>query len=492
MYFAYHSILIHASPMTSYDYFLGWYEKLINFDLELRNSKPNYNSIFLVLLALSQLITSACDSFEIDSGLQNRTDHQIPVWAHRGYFKHYDENTMGAFRAAMNARSYGRSNIQGVELDVQLTRDAKLVVLHDTTLRRTAQAYNVELDSNILDKQISDLEWNEIKNVVVGRDGEKLSLLKDVLRTMNSEFPQISFLVELKSFKQVADGEGAEAAKKVVESVKEVFGDLPIQLKENVNFISFDENILNQLDGQLTNNSKFWIFEESQIAGLSRQDLEIKMNQAIRSGFDWIDLEMGDYLRQSPVIEIAHKYGLKVASWPNNGKRTDGRVYYDLALEKKLDGWTSDLWAGWVIADQQETRLQQTINFFELRGISPPSDLKAFFYAPVQTDFARGSDVVGDIEPTSELLKKAVSIDLERLANELPYVVVNLSDAGNLVPQLELLIGELAREKGLNVVVLRPKNGVENLNSIASISQNLNQKFDSSQMILKKFISNCF
>ena len=203
MYFAYHSILIHASPMTSYDYFLGWYEKLINFDLELRNSKPNYNSIFLVLLALSQLITSACDSFEIDSGLQNRTDHQIPVWAHRGYFKHYDENTMGAFRAAMNARSYGRSNIQGVELDVQLTRDAKLVVLHDTTLRRTAQAYNVELDSNILDKQISDLEWNEIKNVVVGRDGEKLSLLKDVLRTMNSEFPQISFLVELKSFKSI-------------------------------------------------------------------------------------------------------------------------------------------------------------------------------------------------------------------------------------------------------------------------------------------------
>lgn len=53
------------------------------------------------------------------------------VWCHRGYSGRYPENTMLAFRKA------AETGAEGIELDVQLTRDGEVVVLHDETLDRT-------------------------------------------------------------------------------------------------------------------------------------------------------------------------------------------------------------------------------------------------------------------------------------------------------------------------------------------------------------------
>lgn len=56
-----------------------------------------------------------------------------PPWfiAHRGYRAKYPENTLVAFQAALDA------GVQMIELDVVLSRDRKLVVIHDATLERT-------------------------------------------------------------------------------------------------------------------------------------------------------------------------------------------------------------------------------------------------------------------------------------------------------------------------------------------------------------------
>ena len=58
------------------------------------------------------------------------------VVAHRGYSGVYPENTMLAFRKAVEAGS------DEIELDVQLTKDGTLVVIHDekSTVRPTAPA----------------------------------------------------------------------------------------------------------------------------------------------------------------------------------------------------------------------------------------------------------------------------------------------------------------------------------------------------------------
>lgn len=56
----------------------------------------------------------------------------VKIWAHRGCCMRYPENTLVAFEAA--ARLKG---ITGIELDVQLTADGEIVVIHDEKLDRT-------------------------------------------------------------------------------------------------------------------------------------------------------------------------------------------------------------------------------------------------------------------------------------------------------------------------------------------------------------------
>lgn len=55
-----------------------------------------------------------------------------PIYAHRGWSGRAPENTMAAFKLALDA-----PYVAGLELDVQLTRDVVPVVIHDFTLDRT-------------------------------------------------------------------------------------------------------------------------------------------------------------------------------------------------------------------------------------------------------------------------------------------------------------------------------------------------------------------
>ena len=54
------------------------------------------------------------------------------VWAHRGASAYAPENTMASFEKAVTQRA------DGIELDIQLTRDDRIVVIHDETLERTS------------------------------------------------------------------------------------------------------------------------------------------------------------------------------------------------------------------------------------------------------------------------------------------------------------------------------------------------------------------
>ena len=56
----------------------------------------------------------------------------MDIFAHRGVSKHYPENTRVAFYAA------SKLPIAGIELDVHVTADGELVVIHDETIDRTS------------------------------------------------------------------------------------------------------------------------------------------------------------------------------------------------------------------------------------------------------------------------------------------------------------------------------------------------------------------
>ena len=62
------------------------------------------------------------------------------IFAHRGYSGNYPENTMLAFKKAIEC------GVDGIELDVQLTKDGEVVIIHDETIDRTTNGKGYVVD----------------------------------------------------------------------------------------------------------------------------------------------------------------------------------------------------------------------------------------------------------------------------------------------------------------------------------------------------------
>lgn len=58
----------------------------------------------------------------------------MKIWAHRGCSQRYPENTLLAFEKALKIKG-----LAGIELDIQLTKDRHMVVLHDERVDRTTE-----------------------------------------------------------------------------------------------------------------------------------------------------------------------------------------------------------------------------------------------------------------------------------------------------------------------------------------------------------------
>lgn len=102
-------------------------------------------------------------------------------FAHRGLHSgdfHVPENSMAAFRAAL-LRGLG------IELDVHLTKDGRIVVFHDDTLKRMCG----------LDKYIEDMTYTELISLPLLGSSERIPLLEDVLSLVDGKVP---LLIEVK------------------------------------------------------------------------------------------------------------------------------------------------------------------------------------------------------------------------------------------------------------------------------------------------------
>ena len=76
------------------------------------------------------------------------------IIGHRGYHAKYPENTLAAFEAAIEA------GVDMIELDVMLSRDRKLVVIHDAILDRTTNGKGPVADLTLAElKQLDAGSW---------------------------------------------------------------------------------------------------------------------------------------------------------------------------------------------------------------------------------------------------------------------------------------------------------------------------------------------
>jgi glycerophosphoryl diester phosphodiesterase len=99
------------------------------------------------------------------------------IIAHRGYRARYPENTLVAFQAALDA------GVQMIELDVALSRDRKLVVIHDATLERTTNGNGAVRDHTLAQlKRLDAGGWFHPRFA-----GEHLPELSEVLDLADGE-----------------------------------------------------------------------------------------------------------------------------------------------------------------------------------------------------------------------------------------------------------------------------------------------------------------
>lgn len=106
-------------------------------------------------------------------------------FAHRGLFvpSQAPENSLAAFRSALE-------NSFGMECDVHVTADDRVIVFHDDALDRLTHGTG----------NVSDKTWAELSSLKLQETSERIPLLEDLLTLVGQQKPALPLVIELKSF----------------------------------------------------------------------------------------------------------------------------------------------------------------------------------------------------------------------------------------------------------------------------------------------------
>lgn len=111
------------------------------------------------------------------------------IYAHRGFSGEYPENTMIAFQRAYEL------GVDGIELDVQMTKDGELVVIHDECIERTTDGIGY----------VKDFSFRQLRQLDAGSwfhprfAGERIPALAEVLDWLSDQKRSIILNIELKN-----------------------------------------------------------------------------------------------------------------------------------------------------------------------------------------------------------------------------------------------------------------------------------------------------
>lgn len=188
--------------------------------IENKLSRIIYNRryILIILLVISIIITFNINYFFNKETIYFGRDIQIA--AHRSNTVSTPENSLSAIRTALT------KEINFIEVDVQLTKDKRVVLYHDISLRRLAG----------LSESVSQLSYEDLSKVDIGAsysneyEGEKIPTLDNVLKEVKGK---MNLIVELKSY-----GAKEELVEKTVDIIEKN------NMVENVYIQSFDNRLL--------------------------------------------------------------------------------------------------------------------------------------------------------------------------------------------------------------------------------------------------------
>ena len=154
--------------------------------------------------------------------------------AHRGFSHQYPENSLSAFRAAIEC------GCRFLELDIQISKDKRAVVIHDTNTKRTGNS----------DVDVLENNWQVLKTENIGEPerfgdkfkNEKLFLLDNLVEILQ-ENPTVHVFVEIKE----------ESIDKLSTStVLDIIAACIKPIKNQCSIISFDSAVLFEAKEKLT------------------------------------------------------------------------------------------------------------------------------------------------------------------------------------------------------------------------------------------------
>lgn len=102
----------------------------------------------------------------------------MKIWAHRGCSQRYPENTLLAFEKASAI-----PKLTGIELDIQLTKDGTLVVVHDENVDRTTDGMGSVKDYTLTELRKLKIDAEEYPTQKIPTMEEVFDLLEERLKT---------------------------------------------------------------------------------------------------------------------------------------------------------------------------------------------------------------------------------------------------------------------------------------------------------------------
>lgn len=203
------------------------------------------------------------------------------VIAHRGASAYEPENTLRAFDLAI------KQGAQMIELDLHLTRDGRVVVIHDATLDQTTD----------LKGRIDQLTLDQVKRADAGK-GERVPTLEETLDLTRGR---------ARLYLEIKDPRAADQTLRLIRDRR---------CQPEVMLASFDLKLINQLGRQVRDIGLGVILGSSSLNPVARW----------REAFPWVALREINYHVLCMQVELCFRY-------LSRRVKSDG---------KKLYVWTAD------------------------------------------------------------------------------------------------------------------------------------------------------
>jgi glycerophosphoryl diester phosphodiesterase len=239
----------------------------------------------------------------------------VEIIAHRGASWDAPENTLSSAKLAWT------QGADALELDLHLTKDSELVVIHDEDLRRVAGD----------PRAVAATTFAELRTLDVGRwknaqfEGEKIPTLKEVLSTMPGAK---RIFIEIKGGPEVVD-----ALDRCLADSKACAGSIVI--------ISFDRFAVQVAKRAMPQFEACWIIDS--VAAMNRISIDAILRVARDLGIDGLDFE-SQWPLDAKTVQQIHRQGFKAYVWTVDDALLAGRL-----LAAGIDGITTNR-PGWLRA----------------------------------------------------------------------------------------------------------------------------------------------